>query len=690
MPAIEGFNFVYYPSSALKLVLSGSERLAKIINPLTPRFMDALRDYVIITTELSDLMDDLPNHHEVKAAEEDLVRLTQRLIHVTNEIGRLGTLRQRLFSIKKLKLIAAMGKGLPMIRDPLIILQNEVANLWARQSVEACRTIAERTRLVAEQKALSPYYRAAVEALLGQYVDVASAKVETSQACLLSANRLIHGSQSLTSGWNDENAATGETEDSKGIGVRKRLMDLLQYPSMGVRQRNVSTPRDSSCEWVFKESADTTGDSLRSWLRRGSSLYVIAGEPGSGKSTLMRHIWDTRAENLQLDEWAKGDGCVLLSAAFFFWRNGSRLERSAEGLWRALLLQALIQSPDLLPSVFPKDWALLYVGATVPPAGSWTVAELQEALQRLATQMQAPAKLFLLIDGLDEHEEHHAGGHQTQEQRVAETRTPESERRDNESGYLACLEFLVNKLCPLDNVRVVLSSRPSRIMDRMGLHPSAYVQNHNQEDIASYVAGTLIPDGTIWTRSNNGIDRDTVRETILDASQGVYLAAMLCVQYTNRALTKGSSIESINIQLQRGRDLKDFYHLIWHTLDQDVRTEALRVMGVMLNREGIYHSLHRGERPPRLIDIALALGEDPKLERPWQAAQPLVERKCARIAQSFMEAWPGFIKISAWEGQDESANNANGTFFQVSSASAIDYCHRSVPEFFRAHAATKR
>ncbi|KAJ1322814.1 ankyrin repeat domain-containing protein 50 [Microdochium nivale] len=630
------------------------QRLA--LNPQTSRTSTVVHHYTTTIIELEGLIMDFSDQIDMGTIREELRRLSDELSGVRNDLAELGGLFQRLSSLKKLMLIQASWRGLPMIKLPLLALQERVAGIWARQSHEARRDTADKALLAAQKKRLGPYEKAAVKALLDQYVDIAAQSVEAAQACLLSANRLIHGSQSAGGATAQHNATYDETEGSRRISVHKKLLDMLHYPSMGARQRNVSSPHEASCQWIYEDSEDTSGHSLPWWLDQDLGLYLISGKPGSGKSTLMRHIWETRFKKLCLEEWANKDDCSLLSASFFFWRNGTRLERSAEGLWRALLFKALDQAPELLPSVFPKEWALLYAGTPLLSLGAWSATELQHALQRLGTQGQKRIKLFFLIDGLDEHEE-------------------------DGPDLSVCLEVLATKLALLPNIKIVLSSRPVESLEQLGLRPAASVQNHAHQDIASYVAEALTEVPRLWPHEGESITRDTVQQAIIHASQGVYLAAILLTRYVNRAYVGGKDLQDINDRILCGLDFKDLYRLVWETVDPHVQAEALKIMQVMLTREGIYRSLDGEERVPRLIDITLALAEAPTLERPWQTVQPLIERRCTAVARHFMEGWPGFITVCNWE-LDDAVSSGNHVVPRVSSASLVDYCHRSVPEFF--------
>ena len=68
------------------------------------------------------------------------------------------------------------------------------------------------------------------------------------------------------------------------------------------------------------------------WLTQENGIYWVNGKAGSGKSTLMRHIYDNPHTREALKEWA-GDTQLIVSE-WFFWNTGSLDQRSQTGLLR--------------------------------------------------------------------------------------------------------------------------------------------------------------------------------------------------------------------------------------------------------------------------------------------------------------------------------------------------------------------
>lgn len=74
----------------------------------------------------------------------------------------------------------------------------------------------------------------------------------------------------------------------------------------------------------------------------------------------------------------------LLVASFYFWRPGSKIQKSRVGLLRSLLYPLLVQQPELCEVVTTRRWAFFsQVGIDVEsPEWEWT--ELRMCLERFA------------------------------------------------------------------------------------------------------------------------------------------------------------------------------------------------------------------------------------------------------------------------------------------------------------------
>jgi hypothetical protein len=111
------------------------------------------------------------------------------------------------------------------------------------------------------------------------------------------------------------------------------------HRTMNDRQTRIPEYYGHTFEWALREAPCTgqTWSSLVEWLRNGTGIYWINGKAGSGKSTLMRYIYEHPLKEELLKEWARPLPLSVASAGFFFWNSGIVEQRSQSGLLRSLL-----------------------------------------------------------------------------------------------------------------------------------------------------------------------------------------------------------------------------------------------------------------------------------------------------------------------------------------------------------------
>ncbi|KAJ2897694.1 hypothetical protein MKZ38_004471 [Zalerion maritima] len=493
---------------------------------------------------------------------------------------------------------------------------------------------------------LDAHGKAVLDTLLLQYRQSISS--EEAARYFAAGGRFINGLQS----------PAAETKTVRDVG--EALLEVLRYKVMESRRDDIAKEFQSSCKWVFEDNPPgSRWTSLPDWLANGSGVYLIEGHEASGKSTMMKYIFTNDQTHTHLQTWAGPDS--LVATAFFFWRNGTRLEKSDEGLFRSLLYSVLSQEPQLIPTVLPREWAMLYSSATIPNVpnaglGAWRVKDLQEAFRRLVNQRQVALKMFFLVDGIDEYQQ-----------------------SETDNDYASLLDFFKNEMAASPNAKLLFSSRPLGEFGQLNIEPNLTLHELNHDDIESYVR-TVLDDNTAFrdARTADTQSANNVTNHIVEKSSGIFLWAVLSVEAIKGKLSGGATLHEISQDLdtQLGPALHDLYHRILASLEVSSRLQASEVLQIVLATPEVRRSsADDAEESLRLIDLAMALG-DPQdtVEasiRPWE--QDRVNAKCDKIAKAFMRTWPGFITTA---NPSESRGN-------VSPASVIRYCHRSVPEFLR-------
>ncbi len=154
-------------------------------------------------------------------------------------------------------------------------------------------------------------------------------------------------------------------------------------------------------------------ENSQSGPKNGNGIYWISGKAGSGKSSLIKNIFDDSKTHRYLKVWAKeGDNSsprypqiLLCLPTFFFWNSGTREQKSQSGLLKALLSQVLSACPNLVPLVFPERWPKRYTSFINGLPNSFdqalTSRRLTTAFRRLSQYATLPLKICFLVDGLD-------------------------------------------------------------------------------------------------------------------------------------------------------------------------------------------------------------------------------------------------------------------------------------------------
>ncbi len=227
------------------------------------------------------------------------------------------------------------------------------------------------------------------------------------------------------------------------------------------RYEEIPEAYQETFEWIFKnpDEAKPWSD-FPKWLQSDNGVYWVNGKAASGKSCLMRYIFDDPRTSKSLSEWAGCDAMTL--AGFFFWNSGTTEQRSHKGLLRSLICQLLNQQRSLIPVLLPNLWNEIYLGPTMSASSpsdfrrngnliirqNWSLPKLSKLFRSLIS-LYVPRKICLFIDGLDEYD-----------------------------GDCAEMISLITSISNLPTAKVCVSSRPWVIFeDSFGNSPKLRLQD---------------------------------------------------------------------------------------------------------------------------------------------------------------------------------------------------------------------
>jgi hypothetical protein len=354
---------------------------------------------------------------------------------------------------------------------------------------------------------------------------------------------------------------TEKTEELQQIVSEQRYLDSLYFVQIKERRYQVAEAHKKTFKWVFDRRPEKIPwRNFGEWLSSESqedSLYWITGKPGSGKSTLMRYIYDDTRTQTYLQKWAGARN--LLIADCFFWNPGTELQKSQSGLLRSLLYELLKNCPQVIPIISPWRWRSYDLGAS--SMDPWTDEELKRTLQKLAkATTDTGYSVCLFVDGLDEF----AG--------------PEEHRTE--------INRLLKHLSRYEHIKVCVSSRPWLIFeDAFGHDSMLRLQDLTKEDIQLYVEDEFEQDAHYqYFRRTDPQSCSQLQLELVKKSQGVFLWVYLVVLSLLRGFRNRDHVRMLRDRLeQMPSDLDAFFKQMLMQIEPEYRPQSAAIFQVAMD-----------------------------------------------------------------------------------------------------------
>ena len=334
----------------------------------------------------------------------------------------------------------------------------------------------------------------------------------------------------------------------------QRILDSLVFKSIKVRYSKIPTAHTNTFEWIFDDKASSSAKVVpfKKWLQSGSGVFWIAGKAGSGKSTLMKHLYDHQKVRKLLQPWT-GDK-RLVTAGFFFWNAGHELQRTQEGLLQSMLFEVLRQSPALIEKTCPGRWNAKHLFDITEP---WTRDELVEAFRTLILLSAVDTKFCLFVDGLDEY----SGDHRE-------------------------LVHLLQTVFDSSVIKLCVSSRPWNIFQEVFGQSEAsqlLLEELTKDDIRTYVRDLLEDNDSFRALKERDHRYQELVNEITGKARGVFLWVTLVVRSLLHGLTNADSVRDLQRRLRRlPEELEPYFRHMLDGVEPIYRKESAELFEISL------------------------------------------------------------------------------------------------------------
>jgi ankyrin repeat protein len=337
----------------------------------------------------------------------------------------------------------------------------------------------------------------------------------------------------------------------------------LGFRDIDARLHNITAAYRGTCDWLFSTTQFQTWRD-RADLPSNNGVLWIKGNPGAGKSTLMKHA-------LRHCEEVFGDHLIV---AYFFNARGEVLEKTPLGMLRSITYQLLNRDDTLYERFRP-----IYEKQSMFKEGEWVWprAQLEDFIRSIINKRQSKP-LLLLVDALDECDERGV--------------------RDV-VGFLESLS--VDAVQTGIALRICLSSRHyPNIRMRKTLELTVEESEEHGRDIATYIAQRL-----------EGHD-DDIKAKVREKAGGIFMWVAIVVSLLNKAYDDGR-LEAMREALEEvPADLEDVFNRLL-SKDDPNKAETIRMLQWVL-------LCQRPLKPEELFFAVLA-GTAPEYTGPWDRSK---------------------------------------------------------------------
>jgi hypothetical protein len=349
-----------------------------------------------------------------------------------------------------------------------------------------------------------------------------------------------------------------EVPASSKVGILSEAVNrnIMTLDAVGASEWDTEYP---SPEMKSKKAASFA---LQSWLLSGTGIFHVIGKPGSGKSTLMKFIYNHGHTKRLLNTWSENKKLVL--AHFFFWNSENMMQKSLKGLLRGLLFHILTVYPDIIPVVFPTQWNDTEYYVNSGHQFQFNYADTEAAFDTLLKQPDIfeQYRFAFFIDGLDEFQ-------------------PEG---DQSTHYeIVSLFKTWAGLQPRD-IKLCVSSREWPVFNKGFVDcPQIRLQELTKHDMFRVVTDAFANSADFERLKVDADVRKKLIEYLVQRSDGVFIWLVLVLQKLEKGLQNEDTLDDLYSKAESlPTDLNKLYDALIESIDEDDREYVYRALGTAL------------------------------------------------------------------------------------------------------------
>ncbi|KAH4843293.1 hypothetical protein HBI25_223290 [Parastagonospora nodorum] len=417
------------------------------------------------------------------------------------------------------------------------------------------------------------------------------------------------------------------------------ILGRLYFADMSDRHSSIPQAHRETFQWIYKSRVhkdSTNWDSFANWLSASDdkNVYWVTGKPGSGKSTLMKFMFDNPSTWNSLKSWSHSK--PLTKAGFFFWNSGTVMQMSRQGLIQSLLYSSLKEDNNTLLNVFKQRYQqfLGFGGGRQPLVWS----ELREAFETMISAPLTPRNFFFMIDGLDEF--------------------------DGDSKELI---ELVLSIADHPHVKICVASRPWLVFsDAFADRPSLRLEDLTRNDVQNYIK-SFFANNQHYTRLARlePTGASSLIDSIAEKSAGVFLWVYLVVRSLLDGLSNADRLSDLVRRLNAlPPGLEELFSKLLRSLDADYFTHACQLLRLVA-----------GMNRPHLLYLYFADNEDENstIQDETRSLSPdEILSRLETMDRRLMSRCKGFLEVD---------NRSTQLDQPLSEDSRVGWIHRTAKDF---------